>query len=104
METIKNNAINGGEFLVRETSAHEIFIPEQFSEEQKMMAQACQDFIDMEIMPFSDEIDSMKDPGQVPRILKKAGEMGLLGISVPEMYGGDGYELQYFHADCGYYR
>lgn len=90
METIKNNAINGGEFLVRETIAQDIFIPEQFSEEQKMMAQACQDFIDMEIMPFSDEIDSMKDPGQVPRILKKAGEMGLLGISVPEIYGGMG--------------
>lgn len=55
-----------------------------------MMAQACQDFIDLEIMPFSEEIDSMKDPDLVPRILRKAGEMGLLGISVPEQYGGMG--------------
>src|SRR5690606_15566384 len=90
METINNKAINGGEFLIKETAAEEIFIPEEFSEEQKMMAQACQEFIDLEILPFSDEIDSMKDPDLVPRILRKAGEMGLLGISVPEMYGGMG--------------
>jgi len=83
-------AINGAEFLIRETAAEDIFTPEEFSEEQRMMAQACQDFIDMEILPYSDEIDSMKDPELVPRILKKAGEMGLLGISVPEIYGGMG--------------
>lgn len=90
MENIKSKAINGGEFLVRETDAEEIFIPEQFSEEQRMMAQACQEFIDKEILPFSDKIDSMEDPDLVPAILKKAGEMGLLSISVPEMYGGMG--------------
>jgi alkylation response protein AidB-like acyl-CoA dehydrogenase len=90
METINNKAINGGEFLIRETSAEDIFIPEEFSEEQKMMGQACQEFIDLEILPLSDEIDSMKDPDLVPQILKKAGQMGLLGISVPETYGGMG--------------
>jgi alkylation response protein AidB-like acyl-CoA dehydrogenase len=90
MEPINSSAINGGEFLIRETAAENIFIPEEFSEEQRMMAQACQDFIDMEIMPFADEIDSMDDPDLVPRILRKAGEMGLLGISVPEEYGGMG--------------
>src|SRR5690554_4024422 len=87
---MSNKAINGAEFLVRKTAAEDIFIPEEFSEEQRMMAQACQDFIDLEILPISDEIDSMKDHDLVPRILKKAGEMGLLGISVPEMYGGMG--------------
>lgn len=90
MEPINSSAINGGEFLISETAAENIFIPEEFSEEQRMMAQACQDFIDMEIMPFADEIDSMDDPDLVPRILRKAGEMGLLGISVPEEYGGMG--------------
>lgn len=90
MEIIKSNPIRGGEFLIRETAAEEIFIPEEFSEEQRMMAQACQDFIDLEILPFAEEIDSMKYPDLVPRILKKAGEMGLLGISVPEQYGGMG--------------
>lgn len=87
---MSKRTINGGEFLIRETTAEDIFIPEEFSEEQRMMAQACQDFIDVEIMPFAEEIDSMKDPELVPRILRKAGEMGLLGISVPEQYGGLG--------------
>ena len=89
METIKNS-INGGEFLVKETEAQAIFIPEEFSEEQRMMAQACQDFIDTEIEPRSAEIDSMNDPDLVPRIFNKAGELGLLGIAVPEEYGGMG--------------
>lgn len=83
-------SIKGGEFLIRETSAQEIFIPEEYTEEQKMMAQACQDFIDTEITPKIEEIDSMKNPDLVPSIFKKAGELGLLGISVPEEYGGMG--------------
>lgn len=83
-------AIQGGEFLVRETLAQDIFIPEQFTEEQRMMAQACQDFIDTEINPYVEEIDSMTNPALVPSIFKKAGALGLLGISVPEEYGGMG--------------
>ncbi|WP_186757217.1 acyl-CoA dehydrogenase family protein [Echinicola salinicaeni] len=90
METTKKNTINGGEFLIRETEAKDIFIPAEFSEEQRMMAQACQDFIDTEILSKVEEIDSMKDPELVPGILKKAGELGLLGISVPEAYQGLG--------------
>lgn len=90
MSTDTKHSIKGGEFLVRETSAQEVFIPEEFSEEQKMMAQACQDFIDTEIHPNAELIDSMKDPDLVPTIFKKAGELGLLGISVPENYGGMG--------------
>ncbi|WP_026967270.1 acyl-CoA dehydrogenase family protein [Algoriphagus terrigena] len=88
--TTLTKAIQGGEFLVRETSAQDIFIPEEFSEEQKMMAQACQDFIDTEITPNSEAIDSMKHPDLVPSIFKKAGELGLLGVAVPEQYGGLG--------------
>ena len=86
----QTNSIQGGEFLVRETPAQDIFIPEEFSEEQKMMAQACQDFIDTEINPNVEKIDSMKHPELVPALFKKAGELGLLGISVPEEYGGLG--------------
>jgi alkylation response protein AidB-like acyl-CoA dehydrogenase len=87
---VDKKSIKGGEFIVRETEANEVFIPEEFSEEQKMMAQACQDFIDTEISPKADEIDSMKDPNLVPGIFKKAGDLGLLGISVPEQYNGMG--------------
>ncbi|WP_158856262.1 acyl-CoA dehydrogenase family protein [Lunatibacter salilacus] len=89
MET-KNNSINGGEYLIADTESSQVFIPEEFSEEQLMMAQACQDFVDTEIEPHKEAIDSMKQPDLVPEILRKAGELGLLGIAVPEEYGGLG--------------
>jgi alkylation response protein AidB-like acyl-CoA dehydrogenase len=90
MAITTKSSINGGEFLIKETAAQDIFIYEEFSEEQKMMAQACQDFIDTEIHPRIEEIDGMKNPELVPQIFKKAGELGLLGVSVPEAYGGLG--------------
>ena len=72
VEVQEKSAIKGGEFLVRETNAQDVFIPEEFSEEQKMMAQACQDFIDTEIHPNVEEIDSMKNPEIIPNIFKKS--------------------------------
>jgi alkylation response protein AidB-like acyl-CoA dehydrogenase len=90
MEAVaQKSAIKGGEFIIRETSADEIFIPEHFTEEQKMMAAATQDFIDLEITPNVDRIDSM-EPGLMPALMEKAGELGLLGVAVPEEYGGLG--------------
>lgn len=90
MDTVQQkSSIKGGEFLIRETLAKDIFIPEEFSEEQKMMAQACQDFIDAEIMPNVERIDKM-EPGLMPAIVEKAGELGLLAVTVPEEYGGLG--------------
>lgn len=86
-------AIRGGEFLIRETQAHEIFIPEEFNEEQKMIEQQCKDFLDKEVYPRLDEIDSMKDPNLMPGLLDKAGELGLLGTSVPTEYGGFGMDF-----------
>ena len=75
--------------MIRETLPEEIFIPEEFSEEQKMMAQACQDFIDKEVFPYQDRIDSM-EKGFMAGLLTKAGELGLLGVGIPEKYGGLG--------------
>ncbi len=81
--------IKGGEFLIRESASEEIFIAEEFSEEQKMMAAATQDFINMEITPITDRIESMEE-GLMTSLMDKAGELGLLGINVPEEYGGLG--------------
>lgn len=79
--------IKGGQFLV--SDIENIYTPEQFNEEQKMMAQSCQDFLDTEVLDKLDRIDSMEE-GLMPSLMDKAGEMGLLSISLPEKYGGFG--------------
>merc|ERR1712065_15136 len=92
MDTVVNQsqqAIKGGEFLIRETQAHGIFIPEEFGEEQRMMAQACNDFVEQEIDPNIGRMDSLEE-GFMENLMSKAGELGLLGITVPEEYGGLG--------------
>lgn len=81
--------ITGGEFLVKETDPVDVFIPEELDEEQQMIGQTCQDFLDTEVFPVIDEIDAQKE-GLMPEILKKAGELGLLGIAIPEEYEGFG--------------
>ncbi|GAA0891966.1 acyl-CoA dehydrogenase family protein [Fulvivirga kasyanovii] len=87
------SAIKGGEFLIRETEAKEIFTPEEWTEEQKMIAQTCKDFLHQEVYPKLDELDSMKQPELMPSLLDKAGELGLLGTSIPEQYGGFGMDF-----------
>ncbi|MBN2681920.1 MAG: acyl-CoA dehydrogenase family protein [Bacteroidales bacterium] len=79
--------LKGGEFLVKETLAKDIFIPEEFDEEQKMIAQTCNDFIDAEIVPILDRIDA-QEPGLMRSLVQKSGELGLLGIAIPEEYMG----------------
>lgn len=82
----------GGEFIIKETSANDIFIPEQWSEEQIMMKKTCDDFIDQEVLPILDRIDSQEE-GLMPSIMEKAGALGLLGVSVPEELGGLGFDF-----------
>jgi alkylation response protein AidB-like acyl-CoA dehydrogenase len=91
--TDQQQAIKGGEFLIKETPAERVFTPEEWSEEQRMIAQTCKDFLDTEIYPRLEEIDSMKHPNLMPELLDKAGELGLLGTSVPEQYGGFGMDF-----------
>lgn len=89
MEETNKSAIKGGEFVIRETSCQEVFIPEEFDEEQVMIRQTCEDFLETEVFPNLDRIDAQEE-GLMENLLDKAGELGLLGVSVPEAYGGFG--------------
>jgi alkylation response protein AidB-like acyl-CoA dehydrogenase len=86
-------AITGGEFLIRKTTSSEVFIPEEWSEEQIMMKKTCDDFVSSQIIPNIDRIDALEE-GLMPSILKKAGELGLLGVSVPEELNGLGMDFK----------
>lgn len=87
-ENIKPN-IRGGQFLVKETNCEDIFTPEDFSEEQKMMRDSVKDFVDREIWPKKEEFEK-KNYELTEELMRKAGEMGFLGVSVPEEYDGLG--------------
>ena len=92
MENTLNQIVKGGEFLIRETASGEIFIPEEFNEEQLMMAQSASDFLEAEVVPNIEKLDA-HEPGLMVSLMNKAGELGLLGMSVPEQYGGFGKDF-----------
>ena len=81
--------ITGGEFLVKETDPADVFIPEELDEEQRMIGETCQDFLDTEVFPIVDRIDAQEE-GLMRGLLEKSGELGLLGIAIPEEYDGFG--------------
>ena len=87
--TDSKSSIKGGEFLIKDIDASQIFIPEEFNEEQQMIAQTCRDFLTQEINPILDRIDTQEE-GLMPSLMDKAGELGILGVSIPEEYGGFG--------------
>jgi len=81
--------LKSGEFLVREVNPRDIFIPEEYDEEQLMIAQTCKDFLEAEVYPLLDELDK-GDRELMKEIVKKSADLGLMGISVNEEYGGFG--------------
>ena len=85
----KNNLIKGGEFIIKETKASKVFTPEDFTEEHLMMRDSVREFNEREVIPFRSRFEK-KDYKFTEEVMKKAGEMGFLGISVPEEYGGMG--------------
>ena len=87
MEAKEKEILRGGQFLVKETHCDDVFTPEDFSEEQKMMLETVRDFVDKEIWPHKERFEK-KDYAFTKEIMGKAAELGLLGISVPEAYGG----------------
>lgn len=88
-----STAIKGGEFLIKDVTPNEIFTPEEWNEEQRMIAQTCDDFIIQEIVPVIERMDKMEE-GLMPSLMNKAGELGLLGLSVPEALGGMGVDFK----------
>ena len=92
MQTIKAQptiakAAQGGSFLLEDRQPEEVFTPEDLSEEQRQMARTATEFALKEVMPVADQIEA-KHFGITRKLLRQAGELGLLGVDIPEAYGG----------------
>ncbi|RTL57321.1 MAG: acyl-CoA dehydrogenase [Sphingobacteriales bacterium] len=85
-------SLKGGEWLIKESTTQDTFIPEDFNEEQQMVKDMCVQFLDTEVLPVIDRIDKMEQ-GLMPSLMVKAGEQGLLGSSIPEEFGGLGKDF-----------
>ncbi len=92
--TETKTALRGGEFLIKDSTWEDIYIPEEITEEQKMMRDMTKDFIRTEIDPNLDKLDH--DPMLGIDVLNKAGELGLLGLHIPQEFGGEGKDLTTF--------
>lgn len=92
MQTDQVATIKGGEWLVKPEEAEACFIPEEFTEEQKMIRDMCDQFLRTEVMPNVERMDKM-EPGYMRSLLQKSGEQGLLAVAFPEEYGGLGKDF-----------
>ena len=88
-DTAKKDLLRGGQFLVKETKSEDVFTPEDFNEEQKMMRDSVKEFVEREIWPNKEEFEK-KNYALTEEIMRKAGELGFLGVAVPEEYDGLG--------------
>ena len=101
MSTEKQTYLKGGEFLIKDTKPSDVFIPDDFTEEQKMMKDAVMEFNDREIIPFRDRFEN-KDYAFTEEVMRKAGALGFLGVAVPEAYGGLGMGFVSSLLTCDY--
>ena len=92
METTTKQVMKGAGWMIDAATTSHTFTPEDFNEEQKMMFDMCHQFIDTEVMPLLDRIDKL-EPGLMPSLMEKTGELGLMGVSIPEQYEGLGKEF-----------
>ena len=90
--TIQKTSIKGAGWLIKESTPAETFIPEEFNEEQQMVKDMCTTFLDNDVIPIIDRIDKL-EAGLMPSLIDKAGEQGLLGVSIPEEFGGLGKDF-----------
>ncbi len=92
---------HGGEFLIKEITTEDIFSLEELSEEQKMLRDSAKEFIDKEVVPNKERFEK-KDYAYTEEVMRKIGEMGFLGIAVPEAYGGLGMGFVTTMLACDY--
>src|SRR3989454_9763576 len=78
----------GGSFLIEDSAAEDVFTPEDFSEEQMMIRDMTEQFVEEEVLPQAEKIEH-KEWDVTVGLLRRCGELGLLGIEVPEEYGGE---------------
>ena len=101
MSDTTQKTLIGGDFLITETPAKDIFTLEELSEEQKMMRDSAKEFIDREVVPHHERFES-KDYALTEETMRKLGEMGFLGVTVPEQYGGLGMGFVTTMLACDY--
>ncbi|MFI5111088.1 MAG: acyl-CoA dehydrogenase family protein, partial [Terriglobales bacterium] len=89
--TVSHAVARGGSFLVESPRPDDIFTPADINDEQKLIAQTTEEFVDNEVVPLIPELEQHK-PGVMAPLLKKAGALGLLGGAIPEEYGGAGLD------------
>ncbi|QIE60738.1 acyl-CoA dehydrogenase [Rasiella rasia] len=97
----KKDILRGGQFLVKETACEDIFTPEDFNEEQRMMKEAVMEFNDREIVAHRDRFEA-KDYALTEEVMRKAGALGFLSVAVPEEYGGMGMGFVSTVLTCDY--
>jgi alkylation response protein AidB-like acyl-CoA dehydrogenase len=90
--TVSQTTLKGGEWLIKDSDPAATFTPEDFTEEQRMIRDMCQQFLQAEVIPILDRIDNL-EPGLMRSLVQKAGEQGLLAASFPEQYGGLGKDF-----------
>ena len=102
MTTQENKSIlRGGQFLVKQTDCNDIFTPEDFSEQQRMMKEAVMEFNDREIIVHRERFEA-KDFALTEEVMRKAGGLGFLSVAVPEKFGGMGMGFVSTVLTCDY--
>src|ERR1700747_3134680 len=89
--TLNKSAAKGGSFLLESPSPQDVFTPAELTDDQKLIGQTAEEFVTKEVLPLVKELEAKK-AGLMPQLVKKGGEVGLMGGGVPEQYGGAGLD------------
>jgi alkylation response protein AidB-like acyl-CoA dehydrogenase len=88
---VSSTTRKGGSFLIESCRPEEVFTPADLTDDQKLIGQTADEFVTKEVVPLAEELEHKKE-GLMPSLVRKAGELGLLGGGIPEQYGGSGLD------------